>query len=119
MPRYETVCEICNEEHILYINYGHAFKAKKDLKFTTFKERNNLLLEFDKLPAREQGLVISKTLGAFSVSSDSPIFWQHLEKFMKDYTSRQPSLFKGDTDTKNNSIDAFIEVILDKDIEKV
>jgi hypothetical protein len=82
-------------------------------KYDTFKERNELLLKFEKLPIVTQTLILARTLGAYSVTSDSPIFWNHLEKFVEETTGRQPTLFQQLADTAEitygNKIDKFID----------
>jgi len=72
-------------------------------------------------------LILYKTLGAYSVTSQEPQFWQHLENFLSQYEAKQqpqqPLKFQEPTDIvselSKNKIDEFtdaVHILLDKRI---
>ena len=88
--------------------------------YETFDQRNNLLKRLDNVTFKndERIMIIYKTLGAYSVTSHEPQFWQHLENYLSEYESKQPSLelepFQQPTEHKIDSKISDLHKILDK-----
>lgn len=83
-------------------------------RFTTFQERNNLLLKYEKIPIKDSVLIMARVLGRMSVPAKEENFWVTLEKFIQEYEERQLTFFQLLTDWVPEVVDKYMPPGLDK-----